>query len=146
MAVKPVPEGYHTVTPYLTLDDVAVAIDFLKKAFSAVQTFASTDPDGNIRHAEVRIGDSMVMLGQAREEWHPKPGNFYLYVPDVDAVYKQAIAAGGTSVREPADQFYGDRVGGVDDSQGNSWWIATHIEDVSEEEMKRRAEAAATKK
>ncbi len=138
MAVKPIPDGYHTITPYLTVDDPGAVIDFLKKAFDAQETYAMRDSSGNIGHAEVKVGDSMLMLGKARGEWHARPGNFYLYVENVDAVYKKAVAAGGKSLSEPANQFYGDRHGGVQDSQGNTWWIATHMEDVSPEELERR--------
>lgn len=140
MAVKPIPDGYHTVTPYLTVDDPAVVIDFLQNAFGAQLTFSMPDQKGNISHAEVKVGDSMLMVGRAHDEWKSRPGNFYLYVPDVDAVYKKAVAAGGKSISEPADQFYGDRHGGVQDAQGNNWWVATHIEDVSSAELQRRAE------
>lgn len=139
MAVKPVPDGYHTVTPYLTVADAAAEIDFLKRAFNAQQVYAHTDSKGNVSHAELRIGDSMVMIGQANGPWTPKHANFYLYVPNVDELYKQAVAAGGKSISEPSDQFYGDRHGGVEDSNGNGWWIATHIEDVAPEEIQRRA-------
>jgi len=100
-------------------------------------------PDGSIRHAEARIGDSMVMIGQAGGEWKPKPNTVHVYVPDVDATYKKALAAGATSTREPVTQFYGDRSAGVEDAQGNSWWIATHVEDVSPEEMEKRMAAQA---
>jgi PhnB protein len=145
MAVKPIPDGYHTVTPYLTLDDPGPVIEFLKKAFDAQETFAMRDPRGRVQHAEVRVGNSMVMLGGAREQWQARPGNFYLYVEDVDAVYKKAIAAGGKLLSEPADQFYGDRHGGVTDPQGNNWWIATHIEDVPAAELEHRAKEWAAK-
>ena len=138
MAVKPIPEGYHTVTPYLTVADAAAQIDFLKKAFGATETYSHTDDKGRVSHAEVRIGTSMVMIGQAREQWKPRPAQFYLYVEDVDAVYKRAVAAGGKSMQQPTDQAYGDRTGGVEDSQGNYWWVGTHIEDVSAEEIQRR--------
>lgn len=138
MAVKPIPEGYHTVTPYLTVADAEAQIDFLKKAFGGEETFRHSDDKGRVSHAEVRVGTSMVMIGQAREPWTPRPVNLYLYVEDVDAVYKRAVAAGGKSMQEPADQPYGDRVSGVEDSQGNYWWVGTHIEDVSPEEMRRR--------
>ena len=143
MAVKPIPEGYHTVTPYLTVADAEAQIDFLKRAFGAEETYRHGDDKGRVMHAEVRLGDSMVMIGQAREPWTPKPSNFYLYVEDVDAAYKRAVEAGGKSIREPTDQFYGDRTGGVEDTLGNSWWIGTHIEDVTPEEMERRMKAAA---
>ena len=140
MAVKPIPEGYHTVTPYLTVDDPGAVIEFLKKAFGAQETYAMRDDKGKIAHAEVKVGTSMLMLGAARDQWKSRPGNFYVYVEDCDAVYKQALAAGGTSISEPANQFYGDRHGGVTDPQGNTWWIGTHVEDVSPEEIDRRAQ------
>jgi PhnB protein len=146
MAVKPVPDGYHTVTPYLTVDDPAVVIDFLKRTLDATVTFSMPDQKGNISHAEMKVGDSMIMLGKAHDEWKSRPGNFYIYVPDVDAVYQKAIAAGGKSISEPTDQFYGDRHGGVTDPQGNNWWIATHIEDVPPEELARRAKEAEAKR
>lgn len=142
MAVNPIPEGYHTVTPYLTVDDPGAVIEFLKKAFDAQETFAMRDPNGRVQHAEVKVGTSMLMLGAARDQWKSRPGNFYVYVEDCDAVYKRAIAAGATSIAEPANQFYGDRHGGVTDSEGNNWWVATHIEDVSSEELERRAQQA----
>jgi len=143
MSVKPVPDGYHTVTPYLTVKNAAEQIEFLRKAFNATLKYQMKDDSGNTRHAEVLVGDSILMIGQARDQWISKPGNFYLYVPDCDATFKSALAAGGTSVQEPATQFYGDRHGGVDDPQGNTWWISTHVEDVSPEEMERRAKSAA---
>ena len=143
MSVKPVPEGFHTVTPYLTVDDPDDLINFLQQAFDAKPKEAMRDADGKIRHAEVLLGDSILMMGKARDEWHPRPGNFYVYVPDCDAVYKKALTAGGKSIQEPKDQFYGDRQGAVRDTQGNDWWIATHVEDVSPEEMERRMKAAA---
>jgi len=142
LAVKPIPDGYHTVTPYLTVQGVPKLIDFLKQAFEAQEIERMTQPDGTIGHAEVRIGDSVVMMGEARDEWKPMPSGIYLYVNDTDAVYKRALQAGATSIMEPADQFYGDRSAGVKDSSGNHWWIATHKEDVSPEELKKRAQAA----
>lgn len=141
MAVKPIPEGHHSVTPYLVVPGVAKLIDFLKRAFEAKEIHRTTRPDGTIMHAEVRIGDSMVMMGEARGEWKPMPGAIYLYVNDTDATYKRALRAGATSVMEPADQFYGDRNAGVKDPVGNHWWIATHKEDVPPEELAKRAEA-----
>jgi PhnB protein len=139
MAVKPIPDGYQTVTPYLTLDDPAPVIEFLKKVFDAQEIFAMRDDKGNIGHAEVKVGSSILMLGKARDQWKSRPGNFYVYVEDCDAMYKKALAAGATSVSEPETQFYGDRHGAVADSQGNNWWVATHVEDVSPEDMGRRA-------
>jgi len=142
MPVKYIPDGYHTVTPYLTVDDAALQINFLKTAFNAQVTFEMKDAQGNVRHAELRVGDSMLMLGQARDEWKSRPMSFYLYLPDVDAAYKSAVAAGGKSLQEPNNHFYGDRSGGVEDPQGNYWWVATHVEDVSPEEMEKRHKAA----
>jgi uncharacterized glyoxalase superfamily protein PhnB len=145
MTAKPIPDGYHTVTPYLTVADAAAQIAFLEKAFGAQKNYSHNDPDGTVRHAEVKVGDSMVMIGQAREQWKARPSNYYLYVEKVDDWYKRAIQAGAKSLEAPKDQFYGDRSAGVEDPNGNYWWIATHIEDVSSEEMERRMSAAAQK-
>ncbi len=145
MAVKPIPDGYHTVTPYITVEDAGEVIEFLKKAFGAQETYAMRDEHGKVRHAEVKVGTSMLMLGSSHDQWTARPANFYIYVEDVDAVYKQAVAAGGKSLNEPETQFYGDRHGAVTDSQGNTWWIATHVEDVPEEEVGRRAKEWAAK-
>jgi PhnB protein len=145
MAVKAIPEGYHTVTPYLTVADAEAQIDFLKRAFGAEETYRHADDKGKVTHAEVRVGNSMLMIGQARDQWTPRPAMFYLYVEDVDAVYKRALTAGAKSVQEPANQPYGDRSGGVEDSQGNQWWVGTHIEDVSPEEIQRRYSEMAKK-
>ncbi len=141
MAVKPIPEGYQTVTPYLVVKGVASVIEFVKNVFDGQERMCHKLPDGSIMHAELQIGDSVVMLGEACGEWAPMPGNLNVYVPDVDAAYRRALQAGGTSLREPADQLYGDRSGGVKDTSGNFWWISTHIEDVSPEELKRRMAA-----
>ena len=142
MAVKPIPDGYHSVTPYLVVQGVATLLDFLKQAFDAQEVHPPmTRPDGSIMHAEVRIGDSVVMMGEAMGECTPMPGTIYLYVNDADAVYQRALKAGATSTMEPADQFWGDRNAGVNDPVGNRWWIATHQEDVSPEDMAQRAEA-----
>jgi uncharacterized glyoxalase superfamily protein PhnB len=140
MAVKPIPDGYGTVTPYLTVDDPAPVIEFLKKVLNAKEIFAMRDDKGNIGHAEVKVGSSILMLGKARDEWKSRPGNFYVYVEDCDAIYEKALAAGAISLSKPETQFYGDRHGGVTDSQGNNWWVATHVEDISPDDMKRRAE------
>jgi len=143
MAVKPIPEGFHTVTPYLVVKGAAALIEFLKQAFDAQELHVMKDAEGNVRHAEIRIGDSPIMLGESTSQWQPMPAGIYLYVPDTDATYKKAMAAGASSIMEPADQFYGDRNGGVKDAWGNFWWIGTHVEDVSPEEMERRAAAHA---
>jgi uncharacterized glyoxalase superfamily protein PhnB len=142
MAAKPIPDGYHTVTPYLVVPDVAAELDFLERAFGAEVTFKMQGPDGSVSHAEARVGTSMVMLGGSSDKWTPMPCMLYLYVEDVDAAYARAVAAGGESIMEPADQFYGDRNGGVRDAFGNQWWVGTHVEDLTPEEMRRRAEAA----
>ena len=142
MAVKPIPEGYHTVTPYLTVQGVPKLIDFLTHVFEAQEIERVMRPDGSIGHAEVRIGDSVVMVGEACDAWKPMPSALYLYVNNTDAVYQRALQAGATSVMEPADQFYGDRSAGVQDPSGNLWWIATHQEDVPPAELKKRAAAA----
>ena len=143
MAVKPIPAGYHTVTPYLVVPGAAQLIDFMKQALGAEELSRMDRPDGTVMHAEVKIGDSRVMLGEAGGEVDPMPAMLHLYVEDADAVYQRALQAGATSLREPEDQFYGDRLGGVKDAFGNQWWLATHIEDVSPEEMARRAAAQA---
>jgi uncharacterized glyoxalase superfamily protein PhnB len=141
MAVKPIPDGYHTVTPYLKVRGADKLVEFLKQAFDAEEVERLAQPDGTIMHAEVRIGDSIVMLGEARGETDLMPGSLYLYVSDTDATYTRAVQAGASSTMEPADQFYGDRNAGVKDPSGNQWWIATHKEDVSLDELKKRAEA-----
>ena len=142
MAVKPIPEGYHTVTPYLINQGPEKILAFLETAFGGKVMFKMLDDSGDIRHAEVKIGDSMIMVGGAGTQWPAMPASIYLYVPDVDAAYKAAVAAGGKSVSEPVTHFYGDRSAGVKDSGGNIWWIATHVEDVTEEEMAKRAASA----
>jgi uncharacterized glyoxalase superfamily protein PhnB len=141
MTVKPIPDGYHTVTPYLTVQGASRLIEFMRKAFDGNVIERMMRPDGSIGHAEVRIGDSVVMVAEARGEWKPMSSAIYLYVKDADATYKRALQAGSISVMEPANQFWGDRQGGVRDPVGNYWWSATHIEDVSPEEMAKRAEA-----
>jgi uncharacterized glyoxalase superfamily protein PhnB len=141
MAVAAIPAGYHTVTPYLMVQDAARTIDFVVQAFGAVERGRHLTPDGRVMHAEVLIGDSIVMLGEASGAWQPTHSSLHLYVPDVDAAYASALAAGAASIREPADQFYGDRSGGVEDADGNQWWMATHVEDVSPAEMERRMRA-----
>ncbi len=145
MAVKPVPEGYHNISPYLTVRGVPGLIDFLRRVFDAQETERTSRPDGTVMHAEVRIGDSIVMMGEPMGEFPQMPAMLYVYVPDTDAVYKRALEAGATSMMEPADQFYGDRNAGVRDSFGNVWWIGTHKEDVSKEELQRRVEALGRK-
>jgi uncharacterized glyoxalase superfamily protein PhnB len=141
--VKPVPEGYHTVTPYLVVDGAEQVIRFMTEAFGAQPLFEPmARPDGKIMHAELKIGDSVVMLADPSERAQATSDMLYLYVPNVDAVYQKALKAGGKSLTEPTDQFYGDRSGSVMDPAGNRWYIATHVEDVAPGELKKRAAAA----
>ena len=145
MAVRAKPEGYHTVTPYLIVNGATGLVEFLKKAFGATERGIMGPPGGPIMHGEVQIGDSIIMLsdGAGTAESQPTRSMIHLYVDDVDAMYKRAIAAGAQSQRMPENQFYGDRSAGVVDAFGNQWWLATHVEDVSEEEMEKRMAAQA---
>jgi uncharacterized glyoxalase superfamily protein PhnB len=120
-----VPEGFHTVTPYLAIHGVGKVVQFVKEAFGAEEFCMHQMPSG--LHAEMRIGDSIVMIGEKPAADPPFPAMLYLYVADADEVYRRALAAGGKSIREPADQPYGDRAGGVEDSAGNQWWMATRL-------------------
>ena len=132
MAVQPIPAGFHSITPYVMAAGGAGLIAFLKEAFGAQEKHVMKGPDGSIMHASLLIGDSMLMMSDGRKEWPAQPTGFYLYVPNVDEVYARAIKAGGVSINEPRNEFYGDRMGGVKDPSGNSWWIATQVEIVSE--------------
>jgi len=144
--VKAVPKGYRTATPYLTIKDVKAALEFYKKAFNAKEILAMPAPDGKIMHAEIKIGNSMVMMGEGWSDYgvlSPKSiggsgSSIYLYVRNCDRVYKRAVKAGATSVMEPADQFYGDRSAKVIDPFGHVWGINTHKEDVTPEELAER--------
>lgn len=139
MTVHPIPPGYHTITPYLIVSGLSATIAFLETVFDATTTVPPMlRPDGTIMHTELQIGDSRIMMAEATEQWKPMPASIFLYLPDCDRSFARAVAAGATSLMEPADQFYGDRMGGVLDQAGNQWWIASHVEDVSPEEMARR--------
>jgi PhnB protein len=150
MATKPIPEGYSTATPYLIVKGAAEAIEFYKRAFGATEMLRMADPQGRIGHAEIKIGDSVIMLADE----HPAMGyrsprslggssvSILLYLEDVDAVFDRAVKAGAKVRRAVMDQFYGDRSGTLEDPFGHMWTVATHVEDVPPEEMKRRAEAA----
>jgi PhnB protein len=139
--VKAVPEGHPTVSPYIVVTSgLDKLIDFIKKVFGATEVQVLKRPDGSVMHAELRIGDSIVMMGQSSGE-KQFPAMLHLYLQDVDGVYRRAIDAGAKSLREPADQVYGDRTGAVEDVFGNQWFMATHIEDVTPEEIERRARA-----
>jgi PhnB protein len=152
MATKAIPEGYRTATPYLIVNGGAEAIEFYKRAFGATEMVRMADPHGRVGHAEIKIGDSMIMLADE----HPDMGyrsprsiggsavSILLYVEDVDELFDRAVKAGAKSQRPVANQFYGDRAGTLEDPFGHVWTIATHVEDVPPEEMRRRAEAAFT--
>ena len=150
MAVKPIPDGYHSVTPYLILDDATAALEFYKKALGAVELMRFPAPGGKIGHAEIKIGDSPVMLADESPEMDARsartiggsPISLMVYVEDVDALVARAVAAGAKLVRPIANQFYGDRTGGIDDPFGFHWYIATHIEDVPPDELEKRAAKA----
>jgi len=150
MSVKPIPEGYHSITPYLIIRGAARAIEFYKKAFGATELFRFSAPGGKIGHAEIKIGDSPIMLADEFAEmgYHGpqslggSPVSIMLYVEDVDAVFNQAVDAGATVKEALQDKFYGDRTGTLTDPFGHRWHVSTHKEDVSIKEMERRAKAA----
>ena len=152
--VKAVPAGYHTVTPYLACGDGAAAIDFYKKAFGAIEKVRMPGPDGKVAHAEVQVGDSRIMLtGEYAAMNFLSPASrggttvhIHLYVKDCDALAERAVKAGAKLLRAPENQFYGDRMGTIEDPFGHRWYVATHVEDVPPEEMAKRAAAAMGKK
>ena len=145
----PIPQGYHTATPYLVVSDGAAAIEYYKNAFGATELMRFPGPGGKVLHAEIKIGDSPIMLSDENPEMGAKspqtiggsPVGICLYVPDVDSLFKRAIAAGGKELKPVQDQFYGDRSGTLQDPFGHNWTIATHKEDVSSDEMRKRMEA-----
>lgn len=148
MAAKPIPEGQHSITPYLAISDAAKAIEFYAKAFGAVEMFRLDAPGGRVGHAELKIGDSSLMLGDpcdmeggltASQKLAGAAVGLHLYVDDCDKVYAQALACGATQLREVTDQFYGDRSGTLKDPFGNIWFVSTHKEDLSPEEIRDRA-------
>jgi PhnB protein len=141
MAVNPIPDGFHSVTPYMIVQGAAKLLEFLDQAFGAEEVLSMKRPDGTIMHAQIKIGDSMIEMSEATAEMPAMPAMLHLYVNDADATYKRAIQAGATSLMEPIDQFYGDRESGVKDPCGNQWYIATHKEDVSPEELANRQAA-----
>jgi PhnB protein len=146
MAVKPIPEGYHTATPYLVVKGAAAAIDYYKKAFGATELFRMPGPGGCVMHAEIKIGDSPIMVADENPERGYRgpqalggsPVSLMLYVEDVDERFERAVSAGGKVVQPVKDQFYGDRSGTLTDPFGHTWTIGTHKEDVSSQEMQRR--------
>jgi PhnB protein len=143
---KPIPTGFHSVTPYLAVNDAARAIDFYKRAFGATESVKMNGPDGKIMHAEIKIGDSVIMLADEMPQSSTRSprslggtsAGIFLYVPDVDAAFKQAVSAGAKEEMAVADMFWGDRYGRLMDPFGHSWSLATHKEDVSPEDMKKR--------
>ena len=141
MAVNYKPDGYNDVTPYLIVEDASEVIDFLTKSFGAQERFRMAGVNGGVGHAEVQVGDSVVMLADSAESEGNlnMPAMIHLYVQDCDAAYQAALAAGGTSMQEPETKFYGDRNAGVKDRFGNLWYLSTHVEDVAPEEMEKRA-------
>ena len=150
MPAKPIPEGYHSLTPYLVVDHAAQAIEFYKRAFGARERMSMPSPDGKIAHAELEIGDSLMMLADAFEQSACRPpkelggttGGVFLYVEDVDSVFQQAVDAGATVTRPLEDVFWGDRYGRLRDPFGHDWQIATHTRDLSPEEMQAGAQEA----
>jgi PhnB protein len=135
---KPIRDGFHTITPYLIGRNTPRLIEFLGRAFDGKLISRKDRPDGSVMHAEMRIGNSMLMMGDSTGNFAPMPTAIYLYVPDCDVVYRHALAAGGSSVSELRDMPSGERYGGVKDPCGNIWWVATHVEDVSPDEENRR--------
>jgi PhnB protein len=150
---NPIPAGFHTATAYLTLSNCAQAIDFYKKAFRAEEVVRMDGPGGKIGHAEIKVGDSVVMLSdempggvcRSPQTLGGTTCGMFIYVADVDAAFKQAVDAGAKAVMQPTDMFWGDRFGSLTDPFGHSWSIATHKEDVAPAEMKKRAQEAAAK-
>jgi PhnB protein len=149
MSVNALPDGYHTVTPHLVIADASAALDYYARAFGAVELMRMEGTDGKVMHAEIQIGDSRVMLADEFPEMGAvappaeSSGSAFslmVYVDDVDQLFAQALAAGGEALRKVEDQFYGDRTGTLRDPFGHTWTVATHVEDVSDEELRRRAE------
>ncbi len=136
--VNPIPQDYGTVTPYLIVNGVPRLIDFLKETFHAEERARINDKEDHVGHAEVKIGNSMVMMADSTPQYTPIPSQLYVYVDNVDDAYRRAMKAGGTSEQEPTTQFYGDRTAAVKDPTGNVWWIATRVEDLSPQEMEKR--------
>lgn len=143
MSVTYKPEGYHTITPYIIVENADELVEFIEKIFDGQLLFKMQNQDGRISHGEMTIGDSKLMLAEATEEWEPTQTMLHFYVEDIDTVYQKALDFGVVTVKEPKNEFYGDRIATVQDSFGNFWSIATHIEDVSNEEMERRMSASA---
>jgi PhnB protein len=151
MPVKPIPDGYHSITPYLVCKGAAKAIEYYKNAFGAKETVRMPGPEGRIMHAEVQIGDSMVMLsdenpdrGAVAPSGRGRSMSVMLYTDNVDSVFKRAVDLGAKSIQEPTDMFWGDRMGNLEDPFGHQWALATHKEDVTPDEMQKRMQAIGT--
>ena len=142
MPASHIPEGYHSITPYVLTRGADALIGFLARVFDATEKSRLVGAKGEIKNAEIRIGDSMIYLADAPDPSRAMPASLYLYVKDVDATYARALEAGAKTIFPPSDRYYGDRLCGVQDPFGNTWWIATHVEDLSAEEIQRRADAA----
>lgn len=143
MSAKPIPDDYPRVIPYLLIESVDGLISFLEDVFDAKATCKLTRQDGTVMHAEARIGDAVIMMGEPIGVFGPMPGSVFVYVEDCDAVFRKAVDAGATPVLEPMDMTHaGERYGGVSDQRGIVWWIATHKEDVTPEEQQRRIDLA----
>ena len=148
-SVKPIPAGHHTVTPYLSIKNGAQALEFYKKAFGAKEAYKLMLPDGRLGHAEIQVGDSVIMLadefpehgGKSPQTLGGSPVSIHLYVENVDSFFQKAVAAGAKARKPVSDQFYGDRSGQLEDPYGHLWWVATHKEDVSPDEMQKRVQA-----
>jgi PhnB protein len=149
MKTKPIPEGHHTVTPYLAIKNAVKALEFYKKAFDATEVYKLVMPDGRLGHGEIRLGDSIIMLADEFPEFGGKAPdtlggtavNIHLYVEDVDSFFTKAVAAGAIERKAVKDQFYGDRSGQLEDPFGHLWWVATHKEDIAPDEMQKRVQA-----
>jgi len=136
--VEPIPKGFHTVTPFLLADDLEALLQFIETAFAGTLNYSMKSDDGVVRHATIRVGNSLLMLSKGVDIYGRKPAMLHLYVANADAVYAQAVKAGAKSLREPHNEFYGDHVAAVQDAWDNQWWIATHVEDVEPAELTRR--------
>lgn len=138
-SVRSIPEGFHSVTPFIMVDNAPKFLEFVKHAFGAEITYELRDDNGQVVHCNAKIGDSLIMIADTMGSMKQQTSMLYIYLDDVDAAYKKAIEAKAKPMDEPKDQFYGDRAGAVGDEWGNVWWLGTHIEDVSEEELKKRS-------
>ena len=145
-SVRSIPEGFHSVTPFLIVDNAPKFLEFIKNAFGAEITYDLRDDNGQVIHSTAKIGNSLIMIADTMGDMKQQTSMLYIYLDDVDAAYKKAIQAKAKSMDEPKDQFYGDRAGAVGDEWGNVWWLGTHIEDVDEADLKERAKAEMEKR